>query len=1611
MRRRIQSDSKLKIQEKKTSLKTNHSISHPGPRNSDMHLFSSQENSTNEEPKRDILQRFNTTHSNTSEKLTAPPIIPEVAINDDILLCEVASQDSGRPMSSASFSSGRPTSLSSVTSSRTSRSSDYFSSSSSAGDIQHQYTSHCFGTQFEFPSELSEMENAGKRTVLNKLIESVREEEELEVEFVDDPQYAPPANNNNSNSPTQAPENVTLVLPRQNSIGNGKIHAEVSVRDINKKLSEIDHLSPVATMAMVADPQLTHVDRVILELLETERMYVRALEDILAGYLLAIKNAPDLPISATDAQNLFGNIKDVFAFNRKFLSFLENCDSDPVQIAGLFVSKDISFDVYSQYCTNYPISVAVLTRSMKNPVLAEFFKNQQASLGHNLPLGSYLLKPVQRILKYHLILQELVKHCKADIENFNVIEQALSTMTGIAHHINEMKRKHEDAVHIQEIQSRLTNWQGNDLTSYGELVLEGELRLQGAKNERDVFLFDKMILITKKREEDILVCKTNIMCSDLILLESIKESPVSFLITPFDNHVMHPNHNHSRAHKSQYILTASCVEEKKLWTYHIKRLIIKNHHAAIPLCAQESIMNMQIDSTDVNDTKKNSRFSNISLDDGKRRTFSRFGGTMSSSTLGLNGKPRRRSDSTNRKPLQMKALRRKHDVEVSDDISSDSVPNTPTTNPGKTRFSFPRIIPSAPIKQEHVSERTLHNVAAETGGVKAKLEPAAPKAKDQKLNDSQKKEPKYKQSVIYRRHKRRTSQPITDVERRLSIRLPSGDENEEKKSVQDLDFETADELLTFSVDNNRESVSWDIQIVEAVFERFKRENSTQNEGASAENVPITISMPTYRKTLRTYSTSDESDEDVAFSNLPPETAMKIQKRLSRMASGELRLQVKSDPSNRKTGESNMEEAETGKQSLQKQKEDNEVISPQKTEEKVQEPNTVPNHTPQQASKSPPLSPTARDVFSPPLSPKVEDPDVNRHVAPKIKRSLSTQATASDRRKYFERLKELRDRRHSQLQLGSDGRSIHTGFVKELIEQHRETITSQVEKESLRSPTQKRISHGNLFSQVELGRIPIHPNDFVHSNRFSQPAISESNIERKYGNVKLRRPERIASARDPYDENMNPSVGIKGGSRKATHRSLDLEMTDHGRLSTFTTSSLPLNFTSTSSSNGNCSSSDDDTFKPASPITPKFKRLIQNPVILWRSYSEDNGTNTRRCKNLVIETTSLESHERTGACQAVEDQSKPEAPSENKLLIKEIGRISSNGEAKTDKMSEQVDYVWNDFESKSIQTSAVGKRTNSFKSSSDSLHEEFHSKRNGIKLPHSSLTIDCTTRIPFDKPISHGNILPCRSKISSPPLSPENLGLHVCPLRTTASQKPADKTAVSRSDSATAREGRERSRNGKRDGPVTGSNVMKLAHQFDKMSSGDAAPLATKPQRRSQSVGAKKHLNDKKMALYGAASSTKDIVQLNVVKTDAGRPSATKTNEIQTSAPLRSAKSKSVERPSSYQLQRQPVSPTSPVRKLSTTSPPFISKMQSEDAANNNIVSASTPLTSSIAKQTPSSDFTKLSQHTEENSKPKSTFVQQFVNRSTRPLHTDEVDIATAKPRPPPSTFVSMFCKV
>ncbi|XP_046878376.1 pleckstrin homology domain-containing family G member 3 isoform X3 [Hypomesus transpacificus] len=340
----------------------------------------------------------------------------------------------------------------------------------------------------------------------------------------------------------------------------------------------LNPLSPFAAKTMAPNPQLTYVDRVVMEIIETERMYVRDLRMIVEDYLGHIVDQADLPIRPEQVCALFGNIEDIYEFNSELLQSLDMCDNNPVAIARCFVMKSDYFEIYTQYCTNYPNSVAALTDCMRNKSLAKFFRERQASLKRSLPLGSYLLKPVQRILKYHLLLQEIAKHFDPEEDGYEVVEEAIYTMTGVAWYINDMKRKHEHAVRLQEVQSLLINWKGPDLTTYGELVLEGTFKVHRAKNERTLFLFDRMLLLTKRRGEHY-VYKTHISCSTLMLIESAKDS-LCFSVT----HYKHPKQPHT--------VQAKTVEERKLWAHHIKRIILENHHAIIPQKAKEAILEM-----------------------------------------------------------------------------------------------------------------------------------------------------------------------------------------------------------------------------------------------------------------------------------------------------------------------------------------------------------------------------------------------------------------------------------------------------------------------------------------------------------------------------------------------------------------------------------------------------------------------------------------------------------------------------------------------------------------------------------------------------------------------------------------------------------------------------------------------------------------------------------------------------------------------------------------------------------------------------------------------------------------------------------------------------------
>ncbi|XP_065366751.1 uncharacterized protein GEFmeso isoform X2 [Calliphora vicina] len=319
----------------------------------------------------------------------------------------------------------------------------------------------------------------------------------------------------------------------------------------------------------ITDPHsgMTVFERACMEIVDSERSYVNDLGEVIRGYLLDWKERACL--KQDDLDILFSNIQDVYQFNSELLIHLSDSILDPLKIAKCFIELKEGFDVYTTYCTSYPEAISLLTKLLQATHTNALLASTQRMLHHTLPLGSYLLKPVQRILKYHLLLDNLRKHC--DIKE---VMQAYEIMRQVARNIDQVKRKLEQQTRVKELSGILDGWLGPELTVLGELRLEGIL--MESNKPRRVLLFATMLIIAKAKEDNRLQFKSYIHQNNLMLSEHLAGEPTSFYVIPYDE----PRH--------QIKLTAKNRDQKRLWTQHIKSVILEKFDN-IPLRAKELV--------------------------------------------------------------------------------------------------------------------------------------------------------------------------------------------------------------------------------------------------------------------------------------------------------------------------------------------------------------------------------------------------------------------------------------------------------------------------------------------------------------------------------------------------------------------------------------------------------------------------------------------------------------------------------------------------------------------------------------------------------------------------------------------------------------------------------------------------------------------------------------------------------------------------------------------------------------------------------------------------------------------------------------------------------------
>ncbi|XP_025990144.1 protein still life, isoform SIF type 1 isoform X1 [Solenopsis invicta] len=215
------------------------------------------------------------------------------------------------------------------------------------------------------------------------------------------------------------------------------------------------------SQALTPSRQLSDAEKlkkVILELIETERTYVKHLNNLLENYLEPLKRETFL--SNAEINALFGNIQEIVTFQRQFLQNLDhaiemeadfNSFDHPSQFKGVLFSIGSAFlyyvnhfKLYSSFCASHSKAQKVLHPNEGNQALQEFLQARNPRQQHSSTLESYLIKPIQRILKYPLLLQQLRNLTDERSEEHQHLIEALKGMEKVAEHINEMQRIHEE---------------------------------------------------------------------------------------------------------------------------------------------------------------------------------------------------------------------------------------------------------------------------------------------------------------------------------------------------------------------------------------------------------------------------------------------------------------------------------------------------------------------------------------------------------------------------------------------------------------------------------------------------------------------------------------------------------------------------------------------------------------------------------------------------------------------------------------------------------------------------------------------------------------------------------------------------------------------------------------------------------------------------------------------------------------------------------------------------------------------------------------------------------------------------------------------------------------
>ncbi|XP_043959282.1 rho guanine nucleotide exchange factor 40 isoform X2 [Gambusia affinis] len=301
-------------------------------------------------------------------------------------------------------------------------------------------------------------------------------------------------------------------------------------------------------------PRGSKLLHIVEEMVTTEREYVRSLRYIIHHYFPEMERA-DLPQDLRGKRSvIFGNLEKLLDFHSQFfLRELESCWKHPLRAPHCFLRHQEQFGLYALYSKNKPKSDALLMNHGQ-----AFFRRKQLELGDKMDLSSYLLKPVQRMSKYALLLSDLTK------EVGGAQEAELTALQDATNMVKFQLRHGNDLLAMDAIRECDVN-----LKEQGQLIRQDEFTVWSGRKkcQRHIFLFEDLLLFSKPKKMegglDVFIYKHSFKTADVGLTESSGDDGLRFEIW----------FRRRTAKNQTFVLQAASADAKHAWTADVARIL------------------------------------------------------------------------------------------------------------------------------------------------------------------------------------------------------------------------------------------------------------------------------------------------------------------------------------------------------------------------------------------------------------------------------------------------------------------------------------------------------------------------------------------------------------------------------------------------------------------------------------------------------------------------------------------------------------------------------------------------------------------------------------------------------------------------------------------------------------------------------------------------------------------------------------------------------------------------------------------------------------------------------------------------------------------------------